>query len=99
MASLAGSEKMMKAFGAAYPFMEVTGDAVMGWMLLWRAAVAAQNLKKGAKKKDISFYEGQIQSAKFFNNSILPVTLGRIKAINNSDESVVDISDDAFGGK
>jgi hypothetical protein len=95
----ARSEKMMTAFAHAYSFMDVTGDAVMAWMLLWRAVVAAQKLEKGAKKKDASFYEGQLNSARFFIKSVLPVTLGKAAVILANDDTVIKISEDAFGGK
>jgi len=89
----------MNAFAHAYSFMEVSGDVIFAWLLLWRATLAAQNLENGAKKKDLAFYEGQIKSAEFFANSILPVSLGKMKAILAGDNTVVDISADAFGGK
>lgn len=95
----ARSEKMMTAFAHAYSFMEVTGDVVMAWMLLWRAVVAAQKLTNGAKKKDIAFYEGQLKSARFFIRSVLPVTLGKAAVIFAGDDTVAQISDDSFGGK
>jgi alkylation response protein AidB-like acyl-CoA dehydrogenase len=89
----------MNAFAHAYPFMEVFGDLVLAWLLLWRACIAAQNLENGAKKKDLAFYEGQIKSAEFFAHSILPVSLGKMNVILAADSAVVDISADAFGGK
>jgi hypothetical protein len=89
----------MNAFAHAYSFMEVSGDVVFAWLLLWRATLAAQNLKNSAKKKDVAFYEGQIKSADFFANSIIPVSLGKMEAILAGDNTVVDISADAFGGK
>ena len=82
-----------------YSFMDVAGDAVMAWMLLWRAIVAAQKLEKGAKKKDAAFYEGQIRSAQFFINSVLPVARGKMDVILANDGAVVEISEDSFGGK
>jgi alkylation response protein AidB-like acyl-CoA dehydrogenase len=93
------SEKMLTAYAAAYPFMEVTGDAVMAWMLLWRANIAGRKLAEGAKKKDAAFYQGQIMSARFFINNFIPVTLGKISAILADDGTVVEIPEDAFGGK
>jgi alkylation response protein AidB-like acyl-CoA dehydrogenase len=93
------SPKVMEAFAFAYPFMEVFGDLAMAWMLLWRASIAAKKLEKGAKKKDVAFYEGQIKSAEFFAYSILPVTLGKINAILADNDAVIKISEDAFGGK
>ena len=99
MGKTAMSPRVMEAFAFAYPFMEVFGDVAMAWMLLWRAAIAAQKLEKGAKKKDATFYEGQIKSAEFFTYSILPVTLGKINAILADNDAVIKISEDAFGGK
>lgn len=98
MGATAFSEKILHAFAFAYPFMDVTGDVVMSWMLLWRATIAAQKLQKGAKKKDAAFYEGQLKSAEFFYHSILPVTLGKMETILTTNGAAVDISEDSFGG-
>jgi alkylation response protein AidB-like acyl-CoA dehydrogenase len=89
----------MTAFAHAYNFMEVSGDVVLAWLLLWRASIAAQNLENGAKKKDAAFYEGQLKSAEFFVHSILPVTFGKMDVILAAGSEAVDISEDAFGGK
>jgi hypothetical protein len=93
------SPQVMAAFAHAYPFMEVSGDVVMSWLLLWRATIAAEKLDNGAKKKDAVFYEGQLKSLEFFTTSVLPVTLGKINAILATNSAAVDISEDAFGGK
>jgi len=99
MATTAASDKVMNAFAFAHPFLEATGDTVMAWMLLWRALVASRQLAEGTKKKDAAFYEGQIQGARFFINTILPVTMGKMNAILTTDGSAVEIYEDAFGGK
>jgi alkylation response protein AidB-like acyl-CoA dehydrogenase len=93
------SPQAMTAFAHAYSFMEVSGDVVMSWLLLWRAAIAAEKLDNGAKKKDAAFYEGQLKSVEFFVNSVLPVTLGKMNAIIIANSAAVDISEDSFGGK
>jgi alkylation response protein AidB-like acyl-CoA dehydrogenase len=92
------SPKFKVAFAHAFPFMEVMGDVVMGWMLLWRAALAKQKLAGGAKKKDVDFYEGQLKTAEFFIHTILPTTLGKMNSILKSNASAVEISEAAFGG-
>jgi len=92
------SAEFKKAFAHAFPFLEVMGDVTMGWMLLWRAAVAAEKLQQGAKKKDVSFYEGQIQTAKFFINTVLPITHGKMVSIKDLDGSTVEMDDAGFGG-
>ena len=93
------SSEVMTAFAHAYPFMEVSGDVVMSWLLLWRATIAAEKLENGAKKKDAAFYEGQLKSAEFFVHCVLPVTLGKMDAILVTNSAVVDIAEDSFGGK
>ncbi len=98
LATAAMSPKVLNAFSFAHPFMEVTGDVAMAWMLLWRAGIAAQKVEK-AGKKDKSFYEGQIKSAEYFIKALLPVTLGKMNAILANNGAAVEISEDAFGGK
>ena len=98
MGMTAMSPKAMNAFAFAHPFMEVCGDVVMGWMLLWRAAIASKKLENGAKKKDAVFYQGQIKSAEFFIYSLLPITFGKMKAILTTNGAAVEITEDSFGG-
>jgi len=67
-------------------------------MLLWRAVVASQKLNNGAKKKDIAFYEGQLKTAEFFIRTELPLTMGKMEAIQGGCAAAIEISDDGFGG-
>ena len=96
---MAASDDAMTAYSHAYTFMDVTGDTVTAWMLLWRAVVAAKKLQEGAKGKDAVFYEGQIATARFFINTVLPVTFGKMNVILTLDSTATDLSEDAFGGK
>ena len=102
---------MKLAFAYAHPFMEVVGDVIMAWMLLWRATVAVPKLEglvgstdeavlqsKVAKNKDAAFYDGQIKSAEFFINSLLPVTIGKMNAIASPHPAAIDIHEKSFGG-
>ena len=98
MGKAAMSLKVLNAFAFAHPFMEVCGDVVMAWMLLWRAAIAARELENKPGKKDAAFYEGQIKSAEFFIYSILPITLGKMEAILATNDAAVKINEDSFGG-
>ena len=92
------SPQFKAAFAFAFPFLEVMGDVIMAWMLLWRASLAQQQLAAGPKKKDIDFYQGQIKSAEFFIHTLLPTTLGKMKGIVKGNGSAVEISEAAFGG-
>jgi hypothetical protein len=93
------SDKVLTAFAFAHPFLEVCGDMVMAWMLLWRGRIAAEKLAAGAKDRDALFYEGQVRSLEFFTHTILPVTFGKMKAILDANSAVVEIPEDAFGGR
>ena len=92
------SPQFKVAFAHAFPFMEVMGDVVMAWMLLWRAALAKEKLEGGAGKKDVDFCEGQLKTAEFFIQTILPTTMGKMNSIVKSNGSAVEISEAAFGG-
>ncbi len=99
LGAMAMSPKVLNAFAFAHPFMEVSGDVVMAWMLLWRAGIAAAKLSDGAKSKDKAFYKGQIKSAEFFTQCVLPVTMGKMDAIMASCGAAVEMEDKSFGGK
>jgi alkylation response protein AidB-like acyl-CoA dehydrogenase len=99
------------AFGFAKPFLDTMGDVCVAWMLLWRASIAAPGLQKAAgsldpsarrqaaaASKEAAFYEGQIQSASYFINAILPVALGRMAAIQSGEPAVVQMPEAGFGG-
>ena len=99
MGKTAKSPEVFKAFANASPFLEAAGDVVMAWMLLWRATLAAKKLTNGAKKKDVAFLEGQLKSAEFFTESVLPVTHGRMIALLKPTGAAVEISDDSCNTK
>jgi alkylation response protein AidB-like acyl-CoA dehydrogenase len=99
------------AFAHAKPFLDVVGDVCMAWMHLWRASIAVPQLEKlvgsldpgarsqkAAKSKDAAFYEGLLQSARYYIHSVLPVTLGKMNAIQAGDAAMVEIPEASFGG-
>ncbi len=105
------SPDVKTAFALASPFLEVTGDIVMAWMLLWRAVVAApkldkligdadgeERIEKIEKNKNAAFYEGQVRTAEYFITSILPVTLGKMNAIEATNSAVIEMPEASFGG-
>ena len=99
LSTMMGSENISTAFAHAHPFLDVTGDTLMGWMLLWRAVTAIEKLSDKPRKKDITFYQGQLKSAQFFITSILPATRGKMDVILAGDTAIMDISEEAFGSK
>ena len=94
-----GEGAVENAFSQAHPFLHITGDVLMAWMLVWRAEIAAQALSGKPKKKDIPFYKGVLASARYFTATVLPVTAGKMAAVNAFDTSVMDIEDTGFAPK
>ena len=108
----ARSPKLLEAYSMACPFLEISGELCVAWMLLWRASIASPKLagilgdadeekkkEKVAKHKEAAFYFGQIQSARYYINTILPATAGKIKGVKKLDTSIIEMTDAAFGGK
>ena len=108
---IAASPSVMAAFAHANPFMDISGEIMMAWMLRWRAAVAAPELLKITgdadkekrtqiieKNKAAAFYDGQVQTARYFIKTILPGTLGKMDVVTETDGAAVEITDVSFGG-
>ena len=94
----AASAEFKTAFAHSLPFLYAMGDTIMGWMLLWRAVVASRHLANGCKKKDVAFYNGQVKTAEFFIRTELPVTLGKMAAIEDGCPAAIEMADEGFGG-
>jgi hypothetical protein len=94
---MANSPGFKVALAHATPFLHAMGDTIMGWMLLWRAVVAASKLEQ-AKRRDLAFYKGQIKTAEFFVKTVLPVTKGKMDAIKGTCRAAIDMEEDGFEG-
>ena len=105
------SPEFKNAFAHAHPFLEVIGDVTMAWMHLWRSTAAFQALEKivnvdnvkaleekVAANKEAAFYDGQMKTAEFFYYTILPVTMGKMNAIDETHGAAVEIHANSFGG-
>jgi alkylation response protein AidB-like acyl-CoA dehydrogenase len=92
-----GSDNILAAFAHAHPFLDVTGDTIMGWMLLWRAVTAQQKLVDKPKKKDVAFYQGQVMGARFFITTVLPVAQAKMAVIQIGDASALEMAEASFG--
>jgi len=97
LARASRSDAKKGAFVCAHPFLKVTGDIIMAWMLLWRAHVASKALAAKPAAKDMEFYQGIIQTADYYIHSQLPVALGKIQGIQSQNSAPLDIADSCFG--
>jgi len=90
-------DEVLNAFSFSFPFLEATGDLSIAWMLLSRAKAAYPLI--GKKKKTDPFYLGQVNTARFFIKTILPVSLGKLASIENCDRAVTLMEDSFYWGK
>lgn len=83
------------AYGSAVPLLEIFGDMVLGWMWIWQMGIA---LEKTAQlpDEDNFFYKGKITTAKFFLDSILPQTMGKIKGLLDSKEEIFHVDENSI---
>lgn len=96
----------------AKPYLDLFGEVVMGFLLLWQAHIADRrlqeiyrdhNAKDAASRKKLceenrsaAFYFGKIASAQFFINQVLTQAGGKARAIMNNDKSPLEIPVDGF---
>jgi hypothetical protein len=80
------------AYSWASPYLEIFGDVVMGWMLIWQATIASGKLGKD----DDAYYTSKILTAKFYASSLLPMVYGKILAIRKNDRSLLQMTEALF---
>ncbi len=96
----------------AKPYLDLFGDVVMGFLLLWQAYLADRRLQEiyqdhGAKDEEsrsrllrenrsAAFYFGKIASARFFTNQVLTQAAGKARGIMNNDKSPLEIPEEGF---
>ena len=102
------NESPMYVLQQATPFMKFMGNLVMAWLLTEQAIIASDKLDalfaaKGAETKDakkaliadnpeVAFYDGKVQTARFFVKNLLPENRSLVQAMGNQDTSLMDIN-------
>jgi len=96
----------------ATQYMELFGDVITGWLLLWQATIAQKALdriisekgvdaKKGLDKffsenADAAFYSGKLASARYFVSNVVSNATSKANVIMNADRAGLDISEYCF---
>jgi hypothetical protein len=96
----------------AKPYLDLFGEVIMGFLLLWQAYLADRRLQEiyqdhGAKdeqsrsrllreNRSAAFYFGKIASARFFTNQVLTLAAGKARGIMNNDKSPLEIPEEGF---
>ena len=74
----------------------MTGDLIIGWLLLRQAEVAQAALDAGASDKDVDFYTGKIAAAKWFAHNRLPLLTAEKIAAAGTDLDIMELPESAF---
>ncbi|MGW2871406.1 acyl-CoA dehydrogenase [Kitasatospora sp. NPDC001225] len=74
----------------------VSGDVVVGWLLLRQAVVALAKLEAGASEKDVPFYQGKVAAARFFAKNVLPTVTPQRLIAEGIDNEIMDLAEEAF---
>lgn len=96
----------------AAPFLDLFGDLIVGWQLLWQATIAEEKLQalcteRGIQTEDqrrefvrehgdASYYTGKIAAAKFFSSAMLTLSPAKAQVIKNGDKAALEIPDACF---
>lgn len=95
----------------ACPFLDLFGDMVVGWQLLWQAKIAHQKLQSLLadravspekqrefleQNKEAAYYVGKIAAARFFAHSFLNLSPAKARIIKEADRSALEIPEQAF---
>ena len=96
----------------AKPYLDLFGEVVMGFLLLWQAHLADRRLHEiyrdqgandeASRKKllqenrSAAFYFGKIASARFFTNHVLTLAPGKARGIMNDDKSPLEVPEEGF---
>ena len=96
----------------AYPYLELFGDVIIGWLLMWQAVIAQDRLTQLAEEKGISepdglaklvvengdaaFYSGKMASARYFGNTVLSLARAKAEVIKTADKAALEIPEHAF---
>ena len=77
--------------------VECIADVTMAKLMLEQGLIARDSLKAGRpRSSDKVFYQGKVQTARYFCRSILPRTLARQRIVALADDSAIQIPEEAL---
>jgi alkylation response protein AidB-like acyl-CoA dehydrogenase len=72
------------------------GDVTVAWLLLRQAVIARDALAAGAADRDVPFYTGKVAAAQFFARNHLPLIAAQRTIVEATDNSLMDLPEEAF---
>ncbi|MBN2041275.1 MAG: acyl-CoA dehydrogenase [Spirochaetes bacterium] len=95
----------------ANQYLELFGDVIVGWLLLWQAVIAWEKLSSIAGDSnpdnaqlenfvtdnvEAAFYSGKLGAAKFFISNVVSLASAKAAIIRIADRSALQIAENAF---
>lgn len=96
----------------ATQYLELFGDIVVGWLLLWQGTIAQEALDKAVSERgidatkgldklqsenaDAAFYSGKIASARYFISNVVSQAAAKANLIMNGDRAGLEIAESCF---
>ncbi|MCX6431855.1 MAG: acyl-CoA dehydrogenase [Actinobacteria bacterium] len=96
MASQQDSREIYKVGLNTTRLLMATGDLIIGWLLLRQAEVATQALAAGPSDRDRLFYEGKVQTARWFARNRLPLLTAERVVAEATTLDLMDLPEEAF---
>ncbi len=89
-----GATQPAEVYAGAWPFLQLTGNVVCGYLMARSARVAADRLAAG--EGDLLFYDAKVKTARFFADHVLTESVGLTQAITEGGDSVTALSEAQF---
>ena len=96
MASQQDSREIYKVGLNTTRLLMATGDLVIGWLLMRQAEVATKALAEGPSERDRVFYEGKIETARWFARNRLPLLAAERAVAEATTLDLMDLPEEAF---
>ena len=77
-------------------YLRIFSELVISWQLLRQATVAQRKLDEAAG--ETAFYQGKIESARFYIQNVLPHTHANIELLMNNERIALDFDQSWFDG-
>jgi len=96
MASQQNPEEVYKVGLNSTRLLMATGDLVIGWLLVRQAEVALAALAAGPSPRDKAFYEGKVETARWFTRNRLPLLSAERTIAEATAGEIMDLPEEAF---
>jgi len=96
MAAQASPQEIYRVGLNTTRLLMTSGDLMIGWLLMRQAEVASAALKGEVSERDRLFYEGKVETARWFARNRLPLIAGERAVAEATTLDVMELAEDSF---